>query len=62
MMGYAVDALTAMGHREIVLWAPEENRRARRFYERYGFVFDGAKKEIEIGGKALTEVRYTLTV
>ena len=61
MMRYAKDKLKSMGYREIILWVLEENDRARRFYEKSEFVFDGTKKEIEIG-KPLVEVRYTLNL
>jgi len=49
--------LKSMGYREIILWTFEENKRARYFYEKYGFVLDGAKKEMN-KGKALVAVRY----
>lgn len=61
MMDYAISTLKRMGHGEIILWVLEDNRRARRFYEAFHFVFDGAKKEIEIG-TALTEIRYVLAL
>ena len=59
MMNYAVDELKNMGYNEAILWVLEDNGRARRFYEKCGFVFDGSKKEIEIG-KVLIEIRYSL--
>lgn len=59
IMSYAVDTLKRMGYREIILWVLDENKRARRFYEKFNFVFDGTKKEIEIG-QALIESRYVL--
>ena len=58
MMNYAVETLKNMGYDEIILWVLEDNNRARRFYEKCGFVFDGTKKEIIIG-KPLIEIRYT---
>ncbi|MCL2344176.1 MAG: GNAT family N-acetyltransferase [Firmicutes bacterium] len=58
MMDYALARLREMGYREAGLWVLEENHRARRFYERCGFVSDGTKKEITIG-KPLIEIRYT---
>jgi Acetyltransferases, including N-acetylases of ribosomal proteins len=57
MMDYALDTLKRDGYDEAILWVLEENKRARRFYEKCGFAFDGAKKAIEIG-KVLTEMRY----
>ena len=61
MMNAAITSLKHMGYNEVVLWALEENNRARHFYERYGFVFNGTKKEIMIG-KPLIEIRYTINV
>jgi len=58
MMDYAVNMLKSR-YREIIVWVFEENRRARRFYEKYGFSADGAKKEITTG-KPLILVRYVL--
>jgi GNAT superfamily N-acetyltransferase len=61
LMDFAVNRLKELSYCKITLWVLEENKRARRFYERYGFVFDGAKKEINIG-KPLIEVRYVYSV
>ena len=61
MMSCAIDSLKQMGYNEIILWVLEENNRARRFYEKCGFVFDGTKKE-EIIGKPLIEIRYTINL
>ncbi|MCL2517227.1 MAG: GNAT family N-acetyltransferase [Oscillospiraceae bacterium] len=59
MMNYAVAALKNNGYHEIIVWVLEENNRARRFYEKCDFSFDGTKKELQIG-KTLIEVRYVL--
>ena len=59
MMDCAITSLKQMGYSEIFLWVLEENDRARRFYEKCGFIFDGVKKE-EIIGKPLIEIRYVL--
>lgn len=59
MMDYAISALKRRGYQEIIVWVLEENHRARRFYEKCGFLFDGTKKEIEID-KPLVEIRYAL--
>lgn len=61
IMDYALKTLKCMGYSEIILWVLDENTRARRFYEKFGFVFDGTKKGIEIG-KTLIEIRYTLNL
>ena len=59
MMNCAIDSLKQIGYNEIILWVLEENARARRFYEKCGFIFDGTKKE-EIISKPLIEIRYVL--
>ena len=61
MMDYATDSLKHMGYDEVILWVLEENNRARQFYEKCGFIFDGTKKEIIIG-KPLTEIRYAINL
>ena len=50
-----------MGYRSAVVWVLEENRRARRFYEKYGFSSEGVYQQIEIGTK-LWEMRYAKTL
>jgi len=57
LMDFSVATLKEMGFSSISLWVLEGNIRARRFYEKCGFTFDGTKKEINIG-KALIELRY----
>jgi ribosomal protein S18 acetylase RimI-like enzyme len=57
MLDFALGELKRMSFEEVIIWVLEENRRARRFYERNGFALDGGKKEIEYG-KPLTCLRY----
>ena len=59
LMDFAVDVLRERGYTEAYLWVLEENSRARRFYERYGFTFDGRRGEV-VYGKSLTVLRYVL--
>lgn len=56
-----VDKLHSWGYSKIYLWVLAGNERARKFYEKNGFVNSGEEKKIEIGGKALTEVKYINT-
>ena len=58
LMAAGVEALRESGCREVILWVLEDNPRARRFYEREGWVLDGERKEDEFLGVAVTEVRY----
>lgn len=53
-----VGELEKLGYQEIFLWVLEENLRARKFYEKCGFMPSGHCMEHEIGGKMLQEVRY----
>ena len=46
----------ALRGRSAGLWAFEENRRARRFYEKHGFAFTGERRISEFDGAV--EVRY----
>jgi RimJ/RimL family protein N-acetyltransferase len=61
-MDYAIDRLKDQSFRSVTLWVFEENQRARTFYEKYGYSFDGTKEQSDIGGKLLTEMRYVYTI
>ena len=49
-------ALKQIGNRPVYLWAFKENTRARRFYEKHGFHWDGSDRISEFDGAR--EVRY----
>ena len=59
LMASALEALR--GYSSAMLWVLEENPRARRFYEREGWILDGARREEEIRGVTVAEVRYRTT-
>lgn len=54
------DALPHLGDRA-VLWVLAGNERARRFYERGGWVLDGTTREAPVGGETALQLRYTRT-
>ncbi|MBO7698435.1 MAG: GNAT family N-acetyltransferase [Erysipelotrichaceae bacterium] len=54
----ALDELKKMGFNDVFLWVLEENHQARSFYEKNGFMPNGDRSVIKLGGKELTEVRY----
>jgi ribosomal protein S18 acetylase RimI-like enzyme len=54
----AVDGLTQMGYADVFLWVLEDNAKARRFYECFGFEAGGAYLDDDIGGKRLREIQY----
>jgi len=53
-----VRRLGADGHTDAVLWVAPGNDRARRMYERAGWVADGAEQTEELWGVEVTSVRY----
>ena len=67
LMRAAVDHFTDHGVAEIRLWVLADNPRARRFYERFGYVADGETRIEDIaadypGARPVDELRYTLHV
>ncbi len=58
LMNTAFAGLKAQGFTKVMLWTFKENTRARRFYEKCGFTFDGTNKES--GFAEAKEVRYRL--
>ena len=57
-LGHAMleGALRRIGRKQVFLWAFIENHRARRFYEKHGFRWDGSERVSEYDGAV--EVRY----
>lgn len=58
---FCISRLKELGFTQIHIWVLEDNLRARIFYEKFGFVFDGSTKEIVIG-MPLKEMRYTVNI
>ncbi len=52
--------LLSSGYDRLMLWVLEGNTRARRFYEKAGFVCTDEYLDDNIGGKALREVMYIM--
>ena len=59
VLNFAVNELKSVENEEIALWVFEENIRARKFYEKNNFSFDGKKREMNYG-KPLVQLRYVL--
>ena len=57
-LGHAMleEALNQIGNQSVFLWAFRKNKRARRFYEKHGFRWDGSERVSEFDGAL--EVRY----
>lgn len=58
---FCTNRLKELGYKQAHIWVLAENKRARKFYEKNGFIFDGTTQEIEIG-KPLLEIRYSKTL
>lgn len=58
LLNFVMNEIIEQGFKEVFLWVLEDNHIARRFYENYGFEFDGDYIDDNIGGKNLREVRY----
>ena len=54
---YAINRLKYLGHKQISLWVFKDNMRARRFYEKNGFKFNGENREMTYG-KPLVQLKY----
>jgi len=62
MLDFAACALEQAGHNQVSLWVFEDNGRARRFYDKHSFAFDGTKREVNwYGGVPLVQLRYVRT-
>lgn len=58
LMDFSLSEIKRRGYQKVILWVFEENRRARRFYEKSGFQVDGSIKDSGFG--QAKEVRYCL--
>jgi len=59
LLNVALRRLSERHFRSVTLWVLEENERAIRFYRAAGFKPEAAsRKDIDIGGKLLSEIRY----
>jgi ribosomal protein S18 acetylase RimI-like enzyme len=57
LLRWGLHELYLQGYRQASLWVLKDNIRARKFYEKNGFAWDGSEKEIFLG-KLLIECRY----
>jgi GNAT superfamily N-acetyltransferase len=58
LMEAGLELLRTAGFSTAVLWVLEENGRARRFYERVGWLSDGTVRHSRFDGEHATETRY----
>ncbi len=61
LMTDALDRFRRDGWRVVSLWVVDGNDRAQKFYEQFGFEFDGARATHEPSGARELRMRLTLT-
>ena len=62
LLSWVAGELHAMGFSHCALWTLEENLRAQKAYERFGFTRDGARKSQEFCGVPVWEIRYRMAL
>jgi ribosomal protein S18 acetylase RimI-like enzyme len=63
LLSASLDQLRTRGFDQVTLWVLDKNKRARSFYESFGFSHDGAVKDDDQWKSfAVREVRYRLTL
>jgi len=60
LLDFAINELNRMAQKNIFLWVFEENYRARHFYEKNNFRYNGIKREVDWYGKPLVQLQYVL--
>jgi len=60
LLNFAINELNRKEQKNIFLWVFEENHRARHFYEKYNFSYNGIKREVDWYGKPLVQLQYVL--
>ena len=58
LQAHAVHDLWQRGYEQATLWVLESNVRARRFYEKAGWITDGTTKTEDLSGASLHQIRY----
>ena len=58
LLQMALRKLKKNGFKKICLWVLKDNIRARKFYEKNGFIVSGNEREIEISECKMSEVEY----
>jgi GNAT superfamily N-acetyltransferase len=56
----AIKHWRSRGAETLTLWVLEDNARGRAFYEAMGWLPDGSRQPLEMGGFSVTEIRYRL--
>lgn len=62
LMQAVISALYDIGYQKVYLWVLEENKNARRFYERFGFVQKDWRQMDIYDGKEVAELMYVYEI
>ena len=62
MLKFSIEKLKNLESEEIFLWVFEENIKARKFYEKNNFNYNGEKRENSWYGKPLIQLKYVLNI
>lgn len=60
LLNKCIKELKQCGFSKVLLWVLEDNHRARKFYEKNGFIYSEVFRDDNIGGKDIREVLYFL--
>jgi len=60
LLNKCIEELKQCGFNKVLLWVLEDNHRARKFYEKNGFIGSEVFMDDNIGGKNIREVLYFL--
>jgi len=60
LLDFAINELKSKGQKNFFLWVFEENHRARHFYEKNNFSYNGIKREVDRYGKPLIQLQFDL--
>ncbi len=60
LLNKCIEELKKCGFNKVLLWVLEENHRARKFYEKNGFIYSEVFMVDNIGGKEIRELLYFL--
>ncbi len=58
LLNRCIEELKQCGYKKVLLWVLEDNHRARKFYEKNGFICSEVFLNDNIGGKDVREVLY----
>jgi RimJ/RimL family protein N-acetyltransferase len=57
LMNWGLKEIKENGYEKVILWVIEDNLRARKFYEKMGFKYDGTNRIINVG-REIKDLRY----